>query len=454
MSGYRLLTDEEKDALKQAFGNGLIVFAYQSDEACVAKLFADIFQHPLIYEELESSDIPPGESHDVFAAELHGIHIWTHQIVFAGLDEPETSGSEGNPDHNPDGPLDEDPLLDFQFPIDDDLPLAGTFQEHSLEILEWILTYDDRRDILEDQGDVIFTASNADLNMLDNKTSVFLDPTMSSRVSDPTGTLGDIAASYIHTSTYVWAITADGPSGIFSYIFIAQDFNLQSSGLYQRTGSRDKGWYLRQFTNTNRLKSGGSYLSANEAIILDNDPQSVSASQSTETQSTGFSVGGDISTDGPSVGAEASWENSVTIQKAEVAIDNLSLASSTGNDGSWRYSSNQPNHQDASFICTWDHLSSPPALATSNFQPTQSFIHRIDSKFADTTLTLESRWAVSLERTQLQNCDKIISCYTCGNQHRTFTDNLNKTPNQLASGNGLSKTTTATIHIPALPSSN
>jgi hypothetical protein len=196
------LTDEEKDGLKQAFDNGLIVFAYQSDEACVAKLFADIFQHPLIFEELDSLDIPPGESHDVFAAELHGIHIWTHQIVFGTLEEPGGTGSEDNPDHNPDGALDEDPLADLQFPIDTDLPLAGTFQEHSLEILKWILTYDNRRDILEDQGDVIFSAKSADLNMLDERTSVFLDPTMSSRVSDPTGTLGAIAASYIHTSTY------------------------------------------------------------------------------------------------------------------------------------------------------------------------------------------------------------------------------------------------------------
>jgi len=430
------LTDDEKDALKEAFENRFIVFAYQSNEACVAKIFADIFQHPLIFEEVESSDVPEGESHDVFAAELHGIHIWTHHIVFADLDDPQASGSESNPDHNTDGPFD-DPLLGFEFPIDNTLPLAGTFEEHSLEILKWILTYNDRRDILEAQGDVIFSQNNADLNMVSKRTSAFIDPTIASRVSDPTGTLGDIAASYIHTSTYtakppggedptysgnyqmttyVWSITANGPAGVFSYVFIAQDFNLQSSGLYRRTGDRDNGWYLRQFTNTNRLKNGSNYLTSNEAIILDNDPQSVSASVSTETQSTGFSVGGDISTDGPSVGGSASWENSVTIQKAEVAIDNLSISSSTANDASWRYSSNQPNHQDASIFCTWDHLSSPPALATSNFQPTQSFIFRIDPKFADNTLTLESRWQVSLERTTLNSCSKIISCYSCGSQ--------------------------------------
>lgn len=466
------LTQDEKDALREAFESGLIVFAYESNEACVAKLFADIFDHPLIFDELQSLDLPNGSSHDIFAAELHGIHIWTHELVFGDTNEPMTDEGDVNPDQNGDG-TDEDPLADLEFPFDPDFPLHDTFEVHSEAILEWIRAYPDRRDVLEAQGDVILTTA-AELNLAESTSDS--DPAISTRTSNPTGTLADIAASYIHThtfhprppggtddhnndaytgtyqmTTYVWSITADGPAGIFSYAFIAQDFNLQSASLYRRTGSRDKGWYLRQFTNTNRLKSGSSYLTGNQATILDNDPQSVSAEQSSETQSTSFGVTGDISSDGPSLGASASWDNSVTIEKAEIAIDNLSLSSSTGNDASWRYTAKQPETRDNSAVCTWDHLSDPPALAKSNFQPTQSFIFRISPQFADTTMKLESRWAVSVERMTLNKCTKWFSCYSCGEQNWTYTDNQNKSPNQLASGNGLSATFNISFHIPALP---
>ncbi|MEM7008461.1 MAG: hypothetical protein AAF462_04930 [Thermodesulfobacteriota bacterium] len=464
------LTADEEAALKQAFDSGFIIFGYEASEPCVVKLMADILDHPLIFDELTDLNVPEDISTDVFVVELHGDHIWYNDITFSDgglmIDE-----DDANPEPAPGNGDDDDEAA--VTPDDPDFPNYDTFQVHSSAIKEIIDTYDVRRDVLEGQGMVVGLDDFDDLNMTATRSVTTTDPLFAtSNTSQPTGTLAEIAASYIHThthyvrppngtddhnnssytgtyqmSTYVWSITASGPSGTFSYLMIAQDFNLSSAGLYRRTGSRDKGWYLRQFTNTNRLKSGGSYLSSNQAFLLDNDPASVSQETSSETHSTSFGISGDISTDGPSVGASADWSNSITTQKADVGILNNALSSNTGNDATWTYTALRPDHRDAGGLCTWDHLSEPAALARSNYQPSQTYIYRISPSFADSTITLESRWAVSVERMTLSKCTKLFSCYSCGSQNWTYTDNLGTDPDSLS----VSASFNMGIHLPALP---
>ncbi len=445
------LTQEEKDAIKEAFDNEFIIFIYESNEACIARFFADIVRHPLLFEELESLDLPEGDTHDIFSAEQHGIHIWTQEVIIADLTPlNEEVGENPNPPVAPGGSA--DPDAGAEVPTNENDPLFGTFQVHSLHIFDWIQAYTLRRDILEDQGEVIMEF-----------------PVVSTRAdSDPTGTLGEIAASYIGTNTYiprppsdtddynddsykgnyqmntyVWAITADGTAGVFSYLFIAQDFNLQSNNLYRRTGSRDKGWYLYEFKNSNRLKSGSDFLTQDQATILKNDPPSVDEEVDSTTTTTSLTVSGTIKNDGALLGGSAGWSNSVTVVKNDVGIQNLTNTSDTFNDATWAYIPNRPSPRDSG-LCSWDHLSDPAELARSNFQPTQSFIYRIDPSFADSTIKLRSEWRVSVGRDQLTSCIKIFSCHCCGNHHTTWTDSIDDDTNISAKFN-------ASIHLPALP---
>jgi len=454
------LTQEERDIIKDAFDKEFVIIAYDSNEPCVVRLFAEVLMHPLIHAEIDSFDIPDGNEHDLFIVERHGRHVWTGQAVFETMD-PASLTTVDNPDLDLVGEFDDDVV---EVPTID-APQFGTFEPHSVHTLEWITNYKARRKILEEIG----TLTDIDLSPVTSLTDSSQNIDVSNRVSTQTGNIAQQSPDYINTvtytarpplgvndyddssiagtyqmTTYIWALTADTAAGVFSYIFGVQDYNLQSTNLFVRDKNRDRGWHLFSFNNSNNLEFGGSLdLTTSEAILLENAPQSLGPSIETQTSSTSTSLSGGYSSGTGLATGTASWSNSSTVQKRDVAIENLSL-SQTGNDGTWRYTPKKVSPQDSDF-CTWNSLSSPAQLGKTNFQPSQSFVYQIDPKFAGKTVKLESTWRVSVVRNHLKSCkSSAFGCKDCSKHHIDSTDSIDPdTP--------VSKTFHMSIALPPVP---
>lgn len=403
IDGTRLdnLTNDEKDIIRDAYQNGFIILAYDMNDARVARLYNDILQHPSIFAELEDLSMPDGNSYEVFAIEKQGPHDWS----FTGTSEQ---------------------VDQIEFLVDGELSQLkqverGPFELHAIQMREWIEAQEQRRIELELKGLLDVDASKAleNFEILAEFEDVLEEVT---RTSDQSGTLINLASAWIQTSqnklsfketdkldtfqmvTSAWIATVDTPNGVFSFLCVAQDFNLATSNGFVKDTDTQQYWYLSQFSNTNTLSVSGTDLDSSKAELLKEQPDTNQATTTTESISVGTSVGGTVGVDSDgasaSISGGMSWTTSTTFSKANVSINNVSLMNDTlSNDASWNYFPRPATPgPDDGCVNTIHDLAD---LAHTTFQPSQGYIYRIDSDFADQTLNLNTQFSIQTRNTYM-----------------------------------------------------
>jgi len=429
------LTAGEIQFAKDAYLAGYIVIIYDVTEAQIEELL-QLIDHPSKFDEgaVMSSldDADSGEFYEVLTLERIGGVNWSSIAHIGNLEEAEsvTGGFEpgtGLPDEE----------IRYQF--------------HALHMKQWINQQKSRAQELVDDGLVL----GADATAVINRFGLTERPDETSQTvtrSDQSGsvldiTTADIQTNYVYTgftsngtigvstssadevNTYqftskAWIVTADTPNGIFSFLFINEDYTLASSNgfLKNKEGSAafsnaQQYWYLSNLTSVNTLAVGSTTLDNSEVTLLDNKPDTNQASTVSVTTSIDTSVSGTVGVDqdgaNASVSGGVSWGTSETYEKANVSINNKSLSeTTTGTDASWEYepAAAEPGGQKAA--CNNLGLRGLADLSHETFTPSQAFVYRISPDYVGETIKLKTKISFQMRNTYSSGCN-IFGC-SCG----------------------------------------
>ncbi len=342
------LTAEERQFAKDAYQAGFIIIIYDVTEAYIEELH-QLIGHPSKFDEgaiLSSlDDADSGEFYEVLTLERIGGVNWSSVAKIGNLEETEsvTGGIEPGT-----GLQDED--IRYKF--------------HALHMKQWIKQQKSRAQELVNDGLLKGTNAKNAINKF-GLTEKFNDTLQAVTRSEQTGsvldiTTADIQTNYVYTgflnngtigvdtasanevNTYqftskAWIVTADTPTGIFSFLFINEDYTLASSNgfLKNNEGSAafsnaQQYWYLSNLTSVNTLAIGSTTLDNSKITLLDNKPDTNQASTVSVTTSIDTSVSGTVGVDqdgaNASVSGGVSWGTSETYEKANVSINNKSLS--------------------------------------------------------------------------------------------------------------------------------
>lgn len=419
------LTDDEIDLIRESYEAGFTIIFYEVSERDIIDVYSRIIDHPITHSEIENLEniIEAGMS-PIFTIEKHGDVDWTSTGDI----------NVGNPA--------EDLLVTIDGMPDDDPPdlfeAEDEFVAHGRLIREWLLQHPDRKQQIIDQNLVSMNAEELvdELGLREE-----LDEQIGVDTRTESGTLLDLANANIHTSvktisfsetpnknTYAmtskaWIITADTPTGIFTFLLVRQDFNLASSNgfTYDEEGDRAltgkyfpaQYWYLKEYGVKNTYKVGNTFLAMSEAQLLEESPATNQATSQSSTTSLTASISGRVAADTGSSGPTAnvaiqggvSWGTSTTVSKADVSINNLSLTdNSVVNDARWQFLPRQPEAGGQRGTCKNFGLRNLADLAHTTFQPATAFIVRIDDKYVGQTLQIVSTFTIQTEGSRIQKC--------------------------------------------------
>ena len=421
------LTQAEIDLIRESYDEGFIIIVYDATEKDITQIYRDIIGHPLRHAELESLDVlPEGDSHGVFTIEHHD-----------GIDWTSTAQFESNV------------LREFEEGQEDEIDQVGPesmFTPHGIHIKSWIESHEDRIAQLVEDG-LLETSAEELLNELDIRDE--FNQELAAVTRDTEGTLLDLTTANIHTSqnqvsfqettakdtfqmtTQAWIVTADTPTGLFSFLLVEQDFNLATSNGFVKDSSTQKYWYLQEFSIENTYEVNSSLLTSSTAQLLQESPETNQATTSTETTSISTSISGTVGADqtsgaNASVSGGVSWSTSNTVSKADVSINNLSLSNNdVSNDATWQFLPRNAEGLDDGCVNSLHNLAD---LSHNTFTPSTAFIVRIASDFTGDTLKLKSKFTIQTRNTYIGNCN-IFGC-DCDAKHQDGLDPWEPTHSQ------------------------
>jgi len=426
------LTDEEKQAIKDAYEQGFIIIIYDITEKQIEELYG-IVEHPTKYDDgailslLDEGD--DGDTYEVYTFERVGSVNWSSIVRIGNLPAAQLVGGGLAP-----GTGLSDAEIRFQF--------------QALHMKRWIKQQIDRAAELVDDGLIGTNATNVinKFGLTDD-----LEETLQTR-SDQTGTLvnlasADIQTDYVYTgflssgtigvsrsstdivniyefTSKAWIITADTPNGLFSFLFVSEDYTLASSNgfLKNNEGSAafsnaQQYWYLSSLLSVNTLAVGSTTLDNSELTLLNNEPGTNQASTESVTTSIDTSVSGDIGVDqdgaSASVSGGVSWGTSDTYTKANVSINNKSLSeTTTGTDASWQYVPAAASPGGQKGTCNNLGLRGLADLSHETFTPSQAFVYQISPNYAGETIKLKTKISFQMRNTYTSGCN-VFGC-SCG----------------------------------------
>ena len=410
------LDQEEIQLIRDSYNAGFVIVAYEVTKREIAQLYRDILAHKLVYDELEDLDsLADGRLFPVFTIEKHFGRDWS------GIADFETSGLRD--------------ALEGEVvePGDPESPYAP----HAQHIKKWLDAYLEREVMVME--DVMDTAS-ADELIDELGVRAEFDKELSGVTRDTGGTLLDLASASIHTSTWTvtfqettnkdtfeitneaWIVTAYTPDGLYTFLLVQQGFNLQSANGFVKDAEDDKYWALQEFAVKNTYSVGGQSLGQSEAFLIEESPATNASSTSSETTSISTSISGTVGADSDggsaSVTGGVSWSTSITVSKADVSINNVSISDGTLlNDASWQWFPRQAEGKDDGCVNSLYNLAD---LAHNTFTPATAFIVRIDPDYRGQTLSLDSLFTIQTEQTYLGTCN-IFGC-NCDVKHHNGLD--------------------------------
>ena len=402
------LTVQDIALIKEAYDQGYIIFAYDLTEKGIVRVYREVVKHPLRHAELNSlQGLAEGILHGVFSIEQHDGHVWSGTAQF-----------------------EENALREFQEGQEDPIILAppeAEYTPHGIHIKSWIDSYDDRVDQLVDDGLLELSAEEL-LDELDMKDE--FNDELGAVTRDTEGTLLDLTTANIHTSqnqlsftettakdtfqmtSQAWIVTADTPTGLFSFLLVEQDFNLATSNGFTKDSSTQQYWYLQEFSVENTYQVNDDLIASNKAQLLQESPETNQATTSTETTSISTSISGTVGADqtsgaNASVSGGVSWSTSNTVSKANVSINNLSLSNNAvSNDATWQF---LPRTAEGLSDGCENSIHNLADLSHNTFTPATAFIVRIDSDFTGDTLKLKSKFTIQTRNTYVGSCN-IFGC--------------------------------------------
>ncbi len=412
------LTNEEITLIKESYEAGFVIIAYDVTEKDIVTIYRDIVGHPLRHAELESTEeLPEGNSHGIFTIEQHDGLVWTGTTQFAMTAMREV----------PEGVVDDLVLPDP----------GGAYTPHGKHITQWLKGHDDRRQQIKDEG---LSALNAEELLEKYNLKGEFEEDFSAVTKDQVGTLLDISSANIHTSTNqvsfhetslldtfqmtskAWIMTVETPTGLFSFLLVAQDFNLATSNGFTKNVEGDAAfsnaqqyWYLQEFSVKNTYSVNGTPLTQSKAFLLEESPETNEASTQSETTSLEYSVSGTVGVDQESGGNAAlsggvSWGTSTTIEKANVSINNLSVSdNSVLNDATWQFLPRPSEIGGSKSTCNNLGLRNLADLAHNTFQPATAFIVRISPDYVGQTLNINTEFTIQTRNSYVDNCN-IFGC--------------------------------------------
>ena len=433
-TNFGALTDEEKLVIRDVYEKGFIVAIYDTTEAQVEELYHIIdhrskFDDGTTMSHLEEGD--NGEIYDVITIEKIGRVHWSSIMHIGNLPAIET--------------------VDGGF-----LPGTGLatedigFQFHALHMKEWLEQQQYRVQELASDGLIDGNATSVltRFGLMDE----FEDSLLTVTGSDQTGTLlslasADMQTNYVRTgflnsgaigvsvasadevNTYeftskAWIITADTPNGLFSFLFVNQDFTLASSNgfLTDKTGSSawsnaQQAWYLSNLTAVNTLAVGSTTLDSTTVTLLHNKPGTNQATDESVTTSIDASVQGTVGVDQDGVNASisggVSWGTSETYSKKNVSINNKSLSETlTETDASWEYVPKAATPGGQKLACNNLGLRGLADLSHETFTPAQAFVYKISPNYVGETLKLKTKISFQMRDTWTSDCND-FGC-SCG----------------------------------------
>ena len=426
-TNFGALTDEEKVVIRDVYEQGFIVTIYDITEAQIEELYHIIdhrskFDSGTTMSHLDEGD--DGEIHDVITIEkIGGVH-WSSIMHIGNLEAIETADGGFLPGT---GLATED--IGFQF--------------HALHMKEWLEQQQDRVQELASDGLIDGNATSVltRFGLMDE----FEDSLLTVTRSDQTGTLlnlasADIQTNYVQTgfsssaelgvkvasaaevNTYqftskTWTITAVTPNGLYSFLFVNQDFTLASSNGflinnegYAAASDAQQAWYLSNLTAVNTLAVGSTTLDSADVTLLDNKPGTNQATDLTTTTSIDTSISGTVGVDqdgaNVSISGGVSWGTSETYSKAHVSINNKSLSETlTLTDASWEFVPAAAEIGGKKDLCDDLGLRGLADLAHETFTPAQAFIYRISSKYVGETLKLKTKISFQMRSTYIDACN-------------------------------------------------
>lgn len=410
------LDQEEIQLIRDSYDAGFVIVAYEVTKREIAQLYRDVLAHKLVYSKLEDLDsLSDGRLYPVFTIEKHLGRDWT------GIADFETAALR-------------DPLEgEVVIPLEPENP----YTPHAKHIKQWLDSYLDRE--LSVMDDVMDSASAEDL-IDELGVRAQFDKELSGVTRDTSGTLLDLASASIHTSTWtvtfqettdndtfeitneVWIVTAYTPDGLYTFLLVQQGFNLQSANGFTKDASDNKYWALSEFAIKNTYSVNGTSLDQSDAFLIEESPETNESTTTSETTSISTSISGTVGADSDggnaSVSGGVSWSTSITVDKADVSINNISISDdSLLNDASWQWFPRQAEGKDDGCVNSLYNLAD---LAHNTFTPATAFIVRIDSDYVGETLSLDSEFTIQTEQTYLGSCN-IFGC-DCDVKHKSGLD--------------------------------
>lgn len=433
-TNFAALTDEEKVVIRDVYEQGFIVIIYDVTEAQIEELYHIIdhrskFDSGTTMSHLEEGN--DGEIYDVITIEKIGRVHWSSIMNIGNLPAIETADGGFLPGT---GLATED--IGFRF--------------HALHMKEWLEQQQDRVQELASDGllDGNATSVLTRFGLMDE----FEDSLRTVAGSGQTGTLVDLASADLHTNfvkigfsssdqpgvkvasaaevnTYqftskAWIITAVTPNGLYSFLFVNQDFSLASRNGFlindEATAAfshAQQAWYLSNLTAVNTLAVGSTTLDSTDVLLLDNKPDTNQATVLQTTTSIDYSISGTVGVDqdgaNASISGGVSWGTSETYSKANVSINNISLSETlTGTDASWEYVPNAATPGGSKDLCDDLGLRGLADLAHTTFKPSQAFIYRISPEYVGETLKLKTKISFEIRNTYISSCNMVgCSCH-------------------------------------------
>ena len=419
------LSDDEIALVKEAYEAEYTIVFYEVSEKDIIEIYSQIIDHPITHQEIENlENIIEGNMSPIFTIEKHGDVDWTSTGDFRRGDNTIVLIRKE------DETIDDQP---FEFPEPDD-----EFVAHGKLIRNWLKDHPNRRQQVINQN---LESTNAqrlidDLGLRDE-----LNEQIGIDTRTESGTLLDLANANINTSVHhvsfhettavntyamtskVWIVTADTPTGIFTFLLVRQDFNLASSNgfVYDDEGEAAlKGknfpaqyWYLKEYKVKNVYRVGSTVLGINKAQLLEESPATNQATTQTSTTSLMANISGRVAADTGTSGATAnvaiqggvSWGTSTTVSKEDVSINNLSLSDNAiVNDATWQFLPRQPEAGGQKGSCKNFGLRNLADLAHTTFTPATAFIVRIDDDYVGQTLTIATEHGIQLEGSNIEKC--------------------------------------------------
>ena len=418
------LSDDEIALVREAYQAEYTIVFYEVSEKDIVEIYSQIIDHPITHSEIESLEaIIEGNMSPIFTIEKHGDLDWTSTGDFNISDN--TVVLIRTEDDTPDP---------------DAIKLVQSedeFVAHGRLIRDWLRDHPNRRQQVINQN---LESTNAQRLIDELELRDELNEQIGIDTRTESGTLLDLANANIHTSikqvgfsettlknTYamtskVWIVTADTPTGIFTFLLVRQDFNLANSNGFVQDDPGEKAlskyypsqhWYLKEYSVKNVYRVDGTALGISKAQLLEESPATNQATSQTSTTSLMANISGRVAADTGSMGPSAnvaiqggvSWGTSTTVSKEDVSINNLSLSDNTVlNDASWQFLPRQPEPGGQKGTCKNFGLRNLADLAHTTFTPATAFIVRIDDDFVGKTLQIFTTFGIQLEGSTIEKC--------------------------------------------------